>query len=127
MSSSVLDASALLAVLNREAGWSEVEGLMHDAAMNAVNLSEVATKLISRGAEATMVRRLLDDLGIQIVPFDRDIAYRAAELYKQCSASGLSLGDRACLATGFHKKLPVYTADRAWADLPLALDVRCIR
>jgi hypothetical protein len=40
---------------------------------------------------------------------------------------GLSLGDAACLATAAVLRLPVLTADRAWAGLGLELDIRLIR
>ncbi|MBA3425206.1 MAG: PIN domain-containing protein, partial [Rubrobacter sp.] len=45
MSEVVLDASALLALLNREPGHEEVARIVPDAAISAVNLSEVAAKL----------------------------------------------------------------------------------
>jgi ribonuclease VapC len=127
VSSCVLDASAVLALLNKEAGYTEVEGLVSDAAISAVNLSEVAGKLIERGAQGPMVRSLLDGLGLHPMPFDRDAAYRTAELRKVTMRAGLSLGDRACLATGQKLKVPVYTADRAWTTLGLDLEIFCIR
>jgi ribonuclease VapC len=40
---------------------------------------------------------------------------------------GLSLGDRACLALAMELKLPVVTADRAWIDLDLGIDICVIR
>lgn len=127
MSSCVLDASALLALLNKEHGYSEVEGLLADAAMSTVNLAEVAGKLIDKGAKSSMVRSILDGLGIHLVAFDREVAYRTGELRKLTVRAGLSLGDRACLATAQKLRLPVYTADRVWCELDLAMEVFCIR
>jgi PIN domain nuclease of toxin-antitoxin system len=40
---------------------------------------------------------------------------------------GLSLGDRACLATGVCENMPVMTADKIWQKIPLPLDVQLIR
>jgi len=40
---------------------------------------------------------------------------------------GLSLGDRACLATGLIEKMPVMTADQVWKKLPLSLEIKLIR
>jgi PIN domain nuclease of toxin-antitoxin system len=37
------------------------------------------------------------------------------------------LGDRTCLALAEHLRLPVLTADRAWATLGLSLDIHAIR
>jgi ribonuclease VapC len=127
MSSCILDASALLALLNKEAGYTEVEGLLPDAAMSTVNLCEVAGKLIEKGGRSSVVRSILDGLGLHLIPFDRDIAYRTGELRKLTAHAGLSLGDRACLATGQKLKVPVYTADRVWTELGLNQEVFCIR
>jgi bifunctional DNA-binding transcriptional regulator/antitoxin component of YhaV-PrlF toxin-antitoxin module len=43
---SVLDASALLALLNHEAGADQVAAVISRAALSAVNLAEVVAKLI---------------------------------------------------------------------------------
>ncbi len=39
----------------------------------------------------------------------------------------LSLGDAACLATARVLGMPVLTANRAWAALPVGVEVRLIR
>jgi PIN domain nuclease of toxin-antitoxin system len=49
MSNAVLDASALLAVLNEETGAERVERYIPGAIINAVNLSEVIGKLAESG------------------------------------------------------------------------------
>ena len=49
MSEVVLDASALLALLNDEPGAGEVEKTVPGAIISAVNLSEVVAKLAERG------------------------------------------------------------------------------
>ena len=46
MNKSVLDASALLALLNHEAGADQVAAVIPRAALSAVNLAEVVAKLI---------------------------------------------------------------------------------
>jgi len=48
----VLDASALMAVLREEPGAAEVEAVLDDAAVSAVNLSRVQAKLVERGTPA---------------------------------------------------------------------------
>ena len=40
---------------------------------------------------------------------------------------GLGLGDRACLALGLRRGLPVLTAERQWAGLDLGVAVNLIR
>jgi ribonuclease VapC len=41
--------------------------------------------------------------------------------------SGLSLGDRACLALARLRDLPAVTADRAWAKLDLGIPIEVVR
>ena len=50
-----------------------------------------------------------------------------ANLRGATRAKGLSLGDRACLATGLRLGGPVITADRAWAAVNVGVTVQLIR
>jgi len=54
-------------------------------------------------------------------------ADQAGELCQITAALGLSLGDRACLATGLIEKMPVMTADQVWQRLTLPLEIKLIR
>ena len=49
MSEVVLDASAVLAFINEEAGAELVEPYLGNAAISAANLSEVVAKLVEKG------------------------------------------------------------------------------
>lgn len=124
----VLDASALFAYLNNEPGALTVEkALGTSVIISAVNVSEIVAKFNDAGQSEAVIRQRLALLNITIYPFDEEQAYRAGLLRSATRAAGLSFGDRACLALGQHLRLPVLTADRTWAALPLALDVRLIR
>ena len=46
MTTVVVDASAVLALINRESGWQRAEVEISAGAISAVNLSEVVTKLL---------------------------------------------------------------------------------
>lgn len=60
MSEVVLDASALLALLNREPGHEEIARRNTSrAAISAVNLSEVAAKLAESGMPGEVIRGTL--------------------------------------------------------------------
>ena len=54
-----------------------------------------------------------------IVPLDVEQSFDIAFLKKSTKHKGLSIGDRACIALGIKMKLPIYTADKVWADLDL--------
>jgi PIN domain nuclease of toxin-antitoxin system len=123
----VLDASALLALVNQEEGAGTVARLLGESSISAVNLSEAAARLTERGVPSTGVRQLLGILGLTVVPFDEAMAYRASELRGSTRKLGLSLGDRACLATAAHLGACAVTADRAWSRLRLGVRIKCIR
>lgn len=93
----------------------------------AVNLSEVAAKLLDRGADMETMRRYLAEYEMTIVPFDAELAYIASSLRLVPRNQGLSLGDRACLALGLAKKAPVITAVKEWRNLQLGVDIELIR
>jgi ribonuclease VapC len=58
----VLDASALLAYLQQEAGSELVDALLSDALMASVNWAEVVQKSISAGVDVTGMRKDLQAL-----------------------------------------------------------------
>jgi PIN domain nuclease of toxin-antitoxin system len=64
---------------------------------------------------------------VTIVPFTQRLAMIAGLLVSRTRDRGLSLGDRACLALAMDLKLPVVTADRAWAALDLGVEIRQVR
>jgi ribonuclease VapC len=123
----VLDASALLALLHSEPGAEIVEEALERAAISSVNWSEVHQRWISRGVDVTGLRADTEALGLEIVPFTAEDAESAGELWAPTRHLGLSLGDRACLGLARRLALPVLTADRAWLDLELGIQVTTIR
>jgi ribonuclease VapC len=113
----VLDASALLALLQGEPGADLVADLLARSVISAVNLSEVMAKLTDHGMPAEAARAMLDRLPMAVHPFDREAAYAAGQLRRNTRGAGLSLGDRACLALAQQFGVAAVTADRAWASL----------
>ncbi len=120
MNEHILDASALLALLNQEPGCELVKKHMPRALMSSVNFSEVLSKLIDRGIPTHKAEEVLDNLKIRIVPFDYKQALLAGVFRTQTKALGLSLGDRACLSLSATLKLPILTADTPWSQLSLS-------
>jgi ribonuclease VapC len=114
----VLDASALLAFLNRETGAEVVaEQLAVGAIMRSVNLSEVVAKLGEQGMPLTEIENAVSDLGLQVEPFHESLAYAAGELRVVTRDLGLSLGERTCLALSIRSGHRALSADRAWQKL----------
>jgi ribonuclease VapC len=79
----------------------------------------------SRAVDEMLER--LDRMGIALIDFDRELAIGAAALLLPSRPSGLSLGDRACLALARLRNLPAVTADRAWARLDLGIRIEVVR
>ena len=129
MASSLLDASALLALIQGEPGAEVVFSALSDgAAMSAVNVEEVAARLTQEGWSESAVAYSLATLGVDILPFESDLALHSGALRPATASAGLGLGDRACLATAAAHGLPALTADRAWLKLELpGVEIRPIR
>jgi ribonuclease VapC len=125
--SCVLDASALLALLQNEPGGDLVQELLETAAISSVNWSEVAQKALDWQTEIEGLRQELEALGLEIMPFTAPLAEMTARLRPATRQAGLSLGDRACLALAAVLDLPAVTADRVWPDLGLPLKIRVVR
>jgi PIN domain nuclease of toxin-antitoxin system len=124
----VLDASALLAYLQRERGHLLVGPVLETAVMSAVNLSEVLQKSAAAGVSTEGLLADLQAVGLRVHAFDCDDAACAADLWATTRKLGLSLGDRACLALAKRLHLPAYTADRAWAAIQVpGVVVRTVR
>ena len=127
MSNVVLDASAVLAVLNGEPGAEAVWDCLPGAHLSAVNAAEVAAKLVDGGIGAEEAGQTLTRLGARVAPFEEVDVVPAARIRAATRAAGLSLGDRACLALARRLGLPALTADRQWRDLQVDVEVRLIR
>ncbi len=128
MNEVVLDASAILALINAESGAERLtDRLLRNAACSTVNLAEVQAKLVARGwapdeawEDATSAIR-------EAVPFSEEHAKIAGSLVALTRHLGLSLGDRACLAVGISLKRPIYTAEKLWNKLRLGVRIHVIR
>ena len=120
MIKNVLDASAVLAVLNGERGEKKVIPLLRESAISTVNLTEVGAKLLEAGMDEASAQIAVSVLGIgQVVDFTEDLAWEAAKLRPLTKQYGLSLGDRACLALATRLYVPAVTADKEWSKLKL--------
>jgi len=112
----VLDASAVLALLNKEPGHEQVLAVLPTAAIGTVNLTEVISKLCEHGVPPDAAMEAVQCLGVDIVLHSLEHAQLAGALRPTTKAFGLSLGDRACLALGRERRAAVITAERHWDE-----------
>lgn len=127
MSDIVVDASAVLALLNREEGFAAVAARIEHTAISAVNWAEVVARLADRGMPAEAIAEVIGQLGVTVVPFDATLAYIAGLMRASTRGQGLSLGDRACLALAQHLNVPALTADQAWQGVQIGVSIQFIR
>lgn len=123
MSGPVLDASALLAFLQGEAGAEAVEAALEGGARcGAANWSEVAQKVRSAERDWDLARALLTSYPLTIESVTVEDAEWAAARWRR--GEGLSLGDRLCLSLAQRLEAEAWTADASWGA---ASGVRQIR
>jgi ribonuclease VapC len=98
----IVDSSAILAIVFQEQGWESVlDRIMSspDVAAGAPTLAETGIVLQARlGNDAPgMLERMLDELGIQEVPFGEAHWREAVEAFRRFGkgrhAAGLNVGD----------------------------------
>ena len=124
---SVLDASSVLALAHNETGASLVAAYLEGSAISTVNWSELVRRTRQRGVPIDELRATLSEAGVTVVPFGMSDAETTAELWARTRHRGLSLADRACVALAARLGVPAVTADRAWLDLDVGVEVVCIR
>ncbi|MBU6244666.1 MAG: PIN domain-containing protein [Actinomycetales bacterium] len=109
----VIDASAMIALLAGERGSAVVQEAMDaEPVMSAAQVGELAGFYAGSLVEWSVVSALLDAWGVRIEPVTRQDAQRAGLMLDR--STGLSLGDRLCLALAERLDAQVITADRAW-------------
>ena len=123
----VLDASALIALLQRERGWEVVEEYFESAVLSTVNLAETLSKYSQYGGDIEYAVQTFKAASIEIVPATFAHAIDAARLRLSTKPFGLSTGDRFCFALARERNLPVLTAEHIWDKVKAGVKVIRIR
>ena len=123
----VLDASSVLALATREPGAEVVGARLESSAISTVNWSEIIRRSRDVDVEIGPLRESLVAAGVTFWSFIEADAEKAAAVWPATRRLGLSLADRACLALAARLCVPAVTADRAWLDLDVGVEVVCIR
>lgn len=133
MKTTVLDASALLAMLFGEPGVEEMRALFHRAAaadrpvqISAVNWAETLYRVSRRQGEAGLqtVRLLVTHGALHVVPVDTEQAELAAA-YK--AADQLALADAFAAALAKHRKAELVTSDHEFKSVENEIKVVWLR
>ena len=123
----VVDASAILAAIQDESGGEYVKQHIDRCIISSVNWSEVLQKLSKLGSEVDKIDAYLKALGLNVIDFTEEDGKLSASLWPNCKSLGLSLADRACIATGLRLKTKIITADRVWNELEISSEIYLIR
>ena len=119
----VLDASAILAILQEEPGWESLRSVLASAVVCSVNAAEVLAKLVRDGVPLQEALAALSALHLETIAFDAADAERSAVYI----ARGVSLGDR-CFLAAAARYGEGFTADRQLSErIPNAPRLRSFR
>lgn len=79
------------------------------------------------GHSLSGLREALEPAGLRVIAFTTEDADTVGDMWPATRAKGLGIADRACLALARRMGVPAVTADRAWAELHLGVEVVLIR
>ena len=128
MNEVVLDASAILAIIQHERGAEKLTAeVLSGAVISTVNLAEVQSKLVKNGFAPQQAWEDALALVPAAEPYTSEHARIAGDLIATTEKYGLSLGDRSCLALAIALKAPVYTTEQAWRNLKVGVPIHVIR
>lgn len=137
---SLLDASALVALILREPGWKTVDLIAESdlALTTPIALTETfeICRLKQTGISQDEIRKFLELKNVQVVPVVEEDALEAGYVYKKAADHNLkskakiqvSLADVVLLAVGKRLNAIVVFSDNAWEliDLP-GIEIRPFR
>ena len=125
MSTTVLDASAVLAWIFDESGSDLVDSHLDGGHLSAVNLAEVLYRCDEEGVKTAGLVDELIELGVVVQPFALTEAEAVQEVRRRSRATGtrISLADACCLATALRLGGQALVSDAALEKLDIGVAV----
>lgn len=123
----VLDASALLCLLNDEPGADRVGEVLTRSVLGTTSLAEVVSKLRERGLSLDEVREALGGLHLDVRPLSPSQAMTIGDLRPATKPLDLSLSDRACLALALDLEAELLTTDADLANADVGIPITNVR
>ena len=133
MKTTVLDASAMLAMFFGEPGVEKMRELFHKASeadrpvfISAVNWAEVLYKMERKHGKAGLdtARQFERTTPLETVPVDRELAEAAAQLKNE---HGLGLADAFAAALAKHKKAELITGDNEFKSVEKEIKINWLK
>jgi predicted nucleic acid-binding protein len=133
MKTTVLDASAMLAMFFGQPGMEQVRDLFHKASeadrpvfISAVNWAEVLYKMERKHGKAgyDTARQFEPTTPLEAVPVDRELAEVAALLKNE---HGLGLADAFAAALAKHKKAELVTSDHEFKSVEKEIKINWLK
>jgi predicted nucleic acid-binding protein len=129
MKTTVLDASAMLAMFFGEPGMEQMRDLFHKASevdrpvfISAVNWAEVLYKVERKQGRAGLgtVRQFEHTMPLEVVPLDRELAETAADLKVK---HDLGLADAFAAALAMQKKAELVAGDKEFKAVEATIKI----
>lgn len=133
MKTTVLDASAMLAMFFGQPGMEQMRELFHKASdadkpvfISAVNWAEVLYKIERKNGRTGLdaVRQFERTTPLETVPIDRELAEAAAALKVK---HDLGLADAFAVALAIHKKAELIAADKEFAAVEKEIKINWLK
>lgn len=118
----IIDASALIALLNEEPGSEIVAEHISEATISAINLGEVAQYHLRSFSNLEAFKAVMTALELEVLSVDDQQAYeaariRTASIQRGKKGSQLSQADTICLAAAKLNDWTILTADKEWKTI----------
>ncbi|NRA73937.1 MAG: PIN domain-containing protein [Rickettsiales bacterium] len=124
---SVIDSSALLALINNETGTEQIKEYFETSYMSVINATECLIVLNRNGMPINVAQSLLESIISKFLPSEYHDMELIAKIKNDHKSLGLSLGDSVCIALGNKLDLQIVTADRTWQKVQSKSKIICIR